>query len=52
MTVTFSETPPVYSVTRTEPPVNTATYPTQMRKFDLYFVYFNFEQNHVHVLIL
>jgi len=30
MTITFSETPPVYSVTRTEHPVNPVGYPTQM----------------------
>ncbi|XP_050539398.1 tumor susceptibility gene 101 protein [Daktulosphaira vitifoliae] len=30
MTVTFSETPPVYSVTRTDPAVNPVPYPTQM----------------------
>jgi len=34
MTATFSETPPVYSVIRTEQPVNPG-YPTQMRKFKL-----------------
>jgi len=34
MTATFSETPPVYSVIRTEQPVNPG-YPTQMRKFNL-----------------
>lgn len=42
MTATFSETPPVYSVVRTEPPVNPVAYPTQMRKFNSYLVYFNF----------
>lgn len=43
MTVTFSETPPVYSVTRTEQPVNTG-YPSQMRKFHvlIFFLLFNF----------
>ncbi|XP_025192169.1 tumor susceptibility gene 101 protein [Melanaphis sacchari] len=30
MIATFSETPPVYSVVRSEPPVNSVTYPTQM----------------------
>lgn len=39
MTATFSETPPVYSVVRTEPSVNPVTYPTQIRKFNLYVVY-------------
>jgi len=39
MTITFSETPPVYSVSRTEQPVNPHGYPTQMRKFEGYFIY-------------
>lgn len=39
MTITFSETPPVYSVSRPEQPVNPIGYSAQMRKFEGYFTY-------------
>jgi hypothetical protein len=37
MTITFSETPPVYSVRQTEQPVNPG-YPSPMRKFYIIFI--------------
>jgi len=51
MTATFSDTPPVYSVIRTEQSVN-PVYPTQMRKFNLYDVYLLILVDHANFLII